>query len=90
MPFQIQRSNILAFSGDAIINPTDKFLSGSGGLDAQIHKAAGLRFRLECIRRKALGVGEAVITHGGHLPCRYVIHTSAPFWTGEALEEEQL
>lgn len=90
MPFQIQRSNILAFSGDAIINPTDEFLSGSGGLDAQIHKAAGLRFRLECARRKALGVGEAAITDGGHLPCRYVIHTSAPFWTGEVLEEEQL
>ncbi len=90
MPFQIQRSNILSFSGDAIINPTDEFLSGSGGLDAQIHKEAGLRFRLECARRKALGVGEAVITHGGQLPCRYVIHTSAPFWTGEALEEEQL
>jgi len=90
MPFQIQRTNILTFSGDAIINPTDKFLSGSGGLDAQIHKAAGLRFRMECARRKALGVGEAVITHGGYLPCRYVIHTSAPFWTGEALEEEQL
>lgn len=90
MPFQIQRSNILAFSGDAIINPTDEFLSGSGGLDAQIHKAAGLRFRLECARRKALDVGEAVITDGGHLPCRYVIHTSAPFWTGEDLEEEQL
>ena len=90
MPFQIQRSNILAFSGDAIINPTDEFLSGSGGLDAQIHKEAGLRFRLECATRNALGVGNAVITHGGHLPCRYVIHTSAPFWTGEVFEEEQL
>ena len=90
MPFEIQISNILTFSGDAIINPTDASLSGSGGLDAQIHRAAGLRFRLKCARISGLATGEAVMTHGGHLPCRYVIHTSAPFWTGKSNDTEQL
>ncbi len=90
MPFEIQISNILTFSGDAIINPTDASLSGSGGLDAQIHRAAGLRFRLKCARISGLATGEAVMTHGGHLPCRYVIHTSAPFWTGKPNDTEQL
>lgn len=90
MPFEIQISDILSFSGDAIINPTDASLSGSGGLDAQIHAAAGLRFRLECARLRGLATGEAVMTRGRRLPCRYVIHTSAPFWTGKADETEQL
>ena len=90
MPFEIQISNILTFSGDAIINPTDASLSGSGGLDAQIHRKAGLHFRLKCSRMNGLATGEAVMTSGGHLPSRYVIHTSAPFWTGKPDETEQL
>ncbi len=90
MPFEIQGSDILTFSGDAIVNPTDAFLSGSDGLDAQIHKAAGLFFRLECNFRKTIRAGETVITHAGQLMCRYVIHTVVPVWTGATGEEKQL
>ena len=90
MPFEIQSVDILDFSGDAIINPTDEYISGGGGLDAQIHRTAGFRYWLETQKIRRLAKGRAAITRGGDLKCRYVIHTAAPRWTGAAREVELL
>ncbi len=69
---------------DAVVNAANPSLLGGGGVDGAIHDAGGARILQECreIRRTrypdGLPRGEAVITSGGNLPARYVIHTAGP------------
>jgi O-acetyl-ADP-ribose deacetylase (regulator of RNase III) len=72
---------------DAVVNAANSTLMGGGGVDGAIHRAGGARILEECleIRRtaqytKGLPTGEAVITTGGLLPARYVIHTVGPVY----------
>lgn len=69
---------------DAVVNAANSTLLGGGGVDGAIHAAGGRRILEQCreIRRaqypRGLPTGEAVITGGGNLPARYVIHTVGP------------
>ncbi len=65
---------------DAIVNTTDPYFSGSGVVDAAIHRAAGSELREECDRLNRSSRSEAKITSGYNLPARWVIHTVAPLW----------
>ncbi len=88
MPFTIVRNDITKMAVDAIVNPTDAVFSGSGGVDAAVHGAAGDRLRKACDGFKSCGVGEYKITRGYDLPCKYIIHTVGPRWKdGRAGEE---
>lgn len=69
---------------DAVVNAANSTLFGGGGVDGAIHYAGGPQILEECkeIRRTrypgGLPTGEAVITSGGNLQARYVIHTVGP------------
>ena len=75
---------------DAIVNPTDHFLSGSGNADLAIHQAAGSELKKACQQLKTCAVGEAKITDGYNLPANFVIHTVGPFWQGGNDDENEL
>ena len=66
----------------------------AGGVDGAIHRAGGAAIAAECsaIRAKQGGcpTGQAVITTGGNLPAKHVIHTVGPIWRGGTAGEAEL
>jgi O-acetyl-ADP-ribose deacetylase len=71
---------------DAVVNAANGTLMGGGGVDGAIHRTGGRAILEACreIRRvqypDGLPPGEAVITTGGNLPAKYVIHTVGPVY----------
>lgn len=81
----IQVGDITKYNGDAIVNAANPYLAGGGGVDGAIHRAGGpsiLKACQEIIREiKRLPNGKAVITAGGALPARNVIHAVGPIYS---------
>ncbi len=90
MPLQIIRQDITKMAVDAIVNPSNRRLRPGGGIDAAIHQAAGEGLLLDCIALGGCPLGEARITKGHNLSCKYVIHTAGPMWEGGECGEKEL
>ena len=81
---------------DAFVNAANSSLMGGGGVDGAIHRAGGAQISEACreIRRRewpeGLPTGEAVLTTGGNLTARHVIHTVGPIYGKHRGREAEL
>ncbi|MEO6232202.1 MAG: O-acetyl-ADP-ribose deacetylase [Ferruginibacter sp.] len=80
----ILKGDITTIKTKAIVNAANTSLLGGGGVDGAIHRKGGKQILAECIeirnRQGGCKTGEAVITSGGNLPAKFVIHTVGPVW----------
>jgi O-acetyl-ADP-ribose deacetylase (regulator of RNase III) len=75
---------------DAIVNAANEQLRVGGGVDGAINRAGGPKIQEEARRIGHCPTGQAVITTGGNLPARYVIHTVGPIYHGGRRGEAEL
>jgi O-acetyl-ADP-ribose deacetylase (regulator of RNase III) len=90
---EVQNCDITKLEVDAIVNAANSSLMGGGGVDGAIHRVGGPLILEEC--KKIIAVqgtcptGQAVITTGGRLPAKFVIHTVGPVWYGGSNKEKE-
>jgi O-acetyl-ADP-ribose deacetylase (regulator of RNase III) len=77
---------------DAVVNAANAQLAGGGGVDGAIHRRGGPAIMAETNQRYPDGcpTGSAVITGGGDMPVKYVIHAVGPVWSGGEAGEAEL
>ena len=89
-------SDITGQDVTAIVNAANATLLGGGGVDGAIHRTGGPQILEECkkIRKTVypdgLPTGEAIITTGGNLRAKYVIHTVGPIYGRQPEHESEL
>ena len=87
------KGDITTMQTDAIVNAANSSLMGGGGVDGAIHRAGGPAILEDCrkiiAKQGSCKTGEAVITTGGRLPAKFVIHTVGPVWNGGTNKEAQ-
>jgi len=90
---ELVQGDITALPVDAIVNAANKFLAHGGGVALAIAHKGGSAITTESetiiAERGPLEAGDAVITSGGKLPAKFVIHTVGPVW-GEGSENDKL
>jgi O-acetyl-ADP-ribose deacetylase (regulator of RNase III) len=75
---KLVEGDITALDVDAIVNPANRHLQLGGGVAGAIRRKGGPAIQREANAIGGCPVGGAVITTGGDLPARHVIHAVGP------------
>ena len=86
---QLVEGDITEMAVDTIVNAANAQLILGGGVAGAIRKKGGPEIQTECDQIGGTFVGGAVITSGGNLKAKYVIHAAGPRM-GEGNEDEKL
>jgi len=86
---ELVQGDITELETDAIVNAANSALKLGGGVAGAIARKGGSKIQEECDRIGGTFVGGAVITTGGNLKAKYVIHAVGPRY-GEGNEDEKL
>jgi O-acetyl-ADP-ribose deacetylase (regulator of RNase III) len=86
---RIVEGNIVHLNVEAIVNAANKSLILGGGVAGAIRSRGGPSIQEECNEIGPIEVGEAVVTGGGQLKAKYVIHAVGPVY-GEGDEDKKL
>jgi O-acetyl-ADP-ribose deacetylase (regulator of RNase III) len=88
--FFLEEGDLTLQETEAIVNAANSRLAGGGGVDGAIHRAGGPAIMEESRKIGGCPTGQAVITTGGNLRAKYVIHTVGPVYQGGNHGEAQL
>jgi len=86
----IKQGDITKEDVDIIVNAANTKLLGGGGVDGAIHRVAGPSVMVECRKIGGCKIGGAVITSGGRLKAKKIIHTVGPVYRGGKYNEASL
>ena len=87
---ELMKGDITALEVDAIVNAANEELQLGSGVAGAIRRRGGAAIQEECDRIGYCPTGDAVVTGGGSLPARWVIHAVGPVWGGGGEGEEGL
>ena len=87
---EVFKSDITVQSTDAVVNAANSDLTGGSGVNGAIHSAAGPALQEALRKIGGCHTGDAVITPGFEMQCRYIIHAVGPIWHGGSLGEETI
>lgn len=82
---EIWQGDITTLAVEAIVNAANRYLAHGGGVAWAISRKGGPAIQAESLaliaKRGPLATGDAVLTSGGRLPAKFVIHTVGPVWS---------
>jgi len=89
---ELHQGDITLEEVDAIVNAANSHLAGGGGVDGAIHRRGGPTIMAETDAKYPRGcpTGSAVISKGGNLKARFVVHAVGPVWRGGQRGEAEL
>jgi O-acetyl-ADP-ribose deacetylase (regulator of RNase III) len=87
---ELVRGDITSLAVDAIVNAANEHLQLGAGVAGAIRRKGGPEIQRECDRIGHCPAGGAVVTGGGELPARWVIHAVGPVWHGGGAGEDAL
>jgi len=87
---EIAKTDITALAVDAVVNPANEALQLGSGVAGAIRQRGGPTIQEECDLIGTCAVGQAVVTKGGKLRAKWVIHAVGPVWKGGSYGEEML